>query len=292
MRKFIHHLFIPRESNNHRSKLLHHSSIWIVITLLLGLQLFLTSIKTTYPQVLGDAIDITSEQLLVLTNKDREKQNLPALALNGTLSEAARLKAEDMFARNYWAHNAPDGTTPWVFIKKAGYNYTYAGENLARGYTTSSEIVNAWMASPSHRDNMLSPNYVDVGFAVKQGRFQGEDTILVVEMFGNGTAVPPSEVKKEIIRDSQPVEENQPFYNFMTQQVLAAVKNSPVINIRTVTWFITLLLIGLFTSIFIIDSHIVAKKRIVRHTGHNLDHIFFFIALFVFIIIVSRGGIL
>ena len=90
-----------------------------------------------------------------------------------------------MFAKNYWAHVSPDGTTPWVFIKSAGYSYVYAGENLARGYNTSQDVVTAWMASPEHKQNMLSSNYQNVGFAIVTGNLTGEDTVLVVEMFGS-----------------------------------------------------------------------------------------------------------
>ena len=86
-----------------------------------------------------------------------------------------------MFSKDYWAHNAPDGTTPWVFIKNTGYNYIYAGENLARGFNSASDVINAWMNSPEHRQNVLSPNYQNVGFAVATGTLSGEDTVLVVE---------------------------------------------------------------------------------------------------------------
>src|SRR5258706_10350524 len=90
-----------------------------------------------------------------------------------------------MFAKDYWAHIAPDGTTPWSFIKGAGYNYVYAGENLARGYFSASDVVNAWMASPEHRENMLSSKFADVGFSAQNGKLTGEDTVLVVEMLGS-----------------------------------------------------------------------------------------------------------
>lgn len=142
-------------------------------------------VRTNYPSVLGTYSNISQDALLSITNQKRQEAGLPPLNLNGALSQAAAGKAADMFAKDYWAHIAPDGTTPWVFIKGAGYNYVYAGENLARGFTTPSDVVNAWMASPSHRENMLSSKYSDVGFAAETGRLSGEDTVLVVEMFGS-----------------------------------------------------------------------------------------------------------
>src|SRR3989338_7182361 len=106
------------------------------------------------------------------------------LELNPELSLAAEKKAEDMFARNYWAHNGPNGSTPWDFIKGAGYTYIYAGENLAKDFQNSNDVVQAWMKSPSHRENILRKEYQDIGFAVVNGVLNGEETTLVIQMFG------------------------------------------------------------------------------------------------------------
>src|SRR5207302_5413693 len=121
-----------------------------------------TNIKHTHPSVLGDSINIAAQDLLNLTNQERQKNGLAPLVMNDQLTNAAKMKAQDMFALNYWAHNSPTGTMPWDFIKKAGYDYEFAGENLARGFTSAPDIVTAWMNSPSHRENMLSPHYKDV----------------------------------------------------------------------------------------------------------------------------------
>src|SRR3990172_3890597 len=94
-------------------------------------------------------------------------------------------KAQDMLDYGYWAHNSPTGKSPWVFIRSSGYNYVYAGENLARGFATADSVMKAWMASPDHRANVLSANYEDVGFAVKLGKLNGEETVLIVEELGS-----------------------------------------------------------------------------------------------------------
>jgi uncharacterized protein YkwD len=185
MLDFLHHLFIPRESNNHRSKLLHHQSLLLTIVFLLaGLSVF-SYVQKDYPSVLGITANISVQDLLDQTNQKRRENGLQPLALNSQLTSAAEMKAADMFAKNYWAHVSPDGTTPWVFIKNSGYDYLYAGENLARGFTTATETTDAWMGSPTHRENLLSSNYKEVGFAVKAGTLTGSDTILVVQEFGN-----------------------------------------------------------------------------------------------------------
>src|SRR3989344_6873494 len=169
MKEFLHHLFIPRESNNYKAKLLHQTTLLLFIVFFIVGGLLLNITKTNYPTVLGISTDITSEQLITLLNQKRQENGLSTLSFSPELATAARNKANDMLSKNYWAHNSPDGVTPWVFLKEAGYNYVYAGENLARGFNNSLDVTNAWMASPTHRANVLSPNYSDVGFAVVIG---------------------------------------------------------------------------------------------------------------------------
>jgi len=88
-----------------------------------------------------------------------------------------------MITNNYWVHYAPDGTTPWLFIVSSGYQYKTAGENLAKGFDTSSGVVAGWMESPTHKANVLG-DYTDVGFAVTNGILMGSETTLIVAMYG------------------------------------------------------------------------------------------------------------
>ncbi|MBB0996344.1 hypothetical protein G6024_04370 [Dietzia maris] len=90
-----------------------------------------------------------------LTNAQRGAHDLPALATNELLRQSACHKAADMVQHNYFAHVAPDGTEPWHYFREAGYTYQHAGENLARNFTDDGAVVQAWMESPTHRDNVL-----------------------------------------------------------------------------------------------------------------------------------------
>ncbi len=122
--------------------------------------------------------------LVSMTNSARAENGLGALSTNSRLEAAAYAKANDMLEKDYFAHNSPDGKTPWDFIRGAGYNYTYAGENLAIGYANASELFNAWMNSSTHRDNILNSNFREIGISVVSGDFQGVETIVVVQEFG------------------------------------------------------------------------------------------------------------
>jgi hypothetical protein len=116
--------------------------------------------------VLAYATDIGVSGLLGSTNQQRSANGKSALTINGKLNNAAQAKANDMANRNYWSHNTPDGSPPWVFITNAGYSYSAAGENLAYGYNTSADTVAGWMASPTHKENLLNGGFTEVGFGV------------------------------------------------------------------------------------------------------------------------------
>ncbi len=146
--------------------------------------------KLRAPQVLGVAT-FSAQQIIDLTNAKRVQNGLGPLTYNGQLAAAAAAKAQDMFSVNYWAHNSPLGRTPWSFITGAGYRYIYAGENLARDFNDAGSVVDAWMNSPSHRENILDANFKEIGVAVASGKLTGVDGILVVQMFGTPVAAVP-----------------------------------------------------------------------------------------------------
>lgn len=323
MREFLHHLFLPRESNNHRAKLLHHKSLLIVIGLLLCGQLFLSYTEKEYSGVLGITANISTGELLSLTNQKRQEAGLAPLVLNDSLSQAAYKKAQDMLFKNYWSHNAPDGTTPWVFVKSSGYDYLFAGENLARGFTTAPDTISAWMNSPGHRDNMLSANYKDIGFAVVTGNLTGDETVLVVEMLGKRNADQNSQSIQagNQIAVSQPTSTpvtTLPSPTVFAQQVVtptptivipsptpslainispvdifvASVRSEPLVDRKTFTKRLALIIALVFLAVLVADLAIISRNKIVRIVAHNIDHIIFISILLLSILIMGRGIIL
>lgn len=227
-----------------------------------------------------------------MTNQEREKKQLAPLVLNDALSQAAALKAEYMLANNFWAHNGPDGTTPWYFFKEVGYNYTYAGENLARGFTDSSDVMTAWMNSPTHRENILSSNYEEIGFAVKKGKLLGEDTTLIVEMFGNTNALPVNAREQgnemNALQEKQVLPASDETGAGNSDNVV--LKTTSLLSSRALSSNIALFVLVAFIGGLILDMVVVYRKKITRVVGHNLDHIFFFAAI-IFIVVVSTRGL-
>lgn len=309
MINFLNHLFLPREKNNYRAGLLHHKILLNLTLLFVAAGLITSLIRTNYPSVLGLSSDISNQQLLILTNQQRQNNNLGALTDNSELDQAAVNKAADMFAKDYWAHNAPNGATPWTFIKATGYNYVYAGENLARGFNSASDVVNAWMNSPEHRQNVLSPNYQNVGFAVATGKLTGEDTVLVVEMLGStslggsvatqnsnppATAVAtgsPTATNTQPAVQSNPTSATIPVIN-VNGNLLGASVIQPLINSHSFVSLSAGAVLTLFILVLILDMLVVERKKVVRFVGHNLDHLFFLGAIFVVVLILLRGAII
>jgi uncharacterized protein YkwD len=132
----------------------------------------------------ANASDITSTKVIKLVNQAREEANVPVLNVSAQLQSAAEKKAQDMLEKDYFAHVSPEGKTPWDFIIASGYDYRYAGENLAINFTDAKEQQVAWMSSELHRKNILNSDYQEIGVAVKEGTIEGHKTIVTVQEFG------------------------------------------------------------------------------------------------------------
>ncbi|MCL5970887.1 MAG: CAP domain-containing protein [Patescibacteria group bacterium] len=309
MKEFLHHLFLPKATNNYRARILHHKFLLGFIVFFFSAGILMSFVRTNFPSVLGTFSDISTQQLLLLTNEKRQETGVAPLTVNDNLSQAAANKASDMFGKNYWAHNAPDGTTPWVFIKGAGYNYIYAGENLARGFNNASEVINAWMASPEHKKNMLSSNYQNVGFAVSTGKLNGEDTVLIVEMLGSANYAPPV-VAKELEKPAAvAVASGSPAaVAEIETETLGAQKRGvstkpkevavnylpqvrPLVNSQVLSQVSTRIILSIFIAILLLDMIVIERKKILRFVGHNLDHVFFFSLMLLVAIILAKGAI-
>ena len=103
-----------------------------------------------------------------LVNKERVKRGLAPLKYNYDLGWIARLKSKDMVNKNYFSHTSPTYGSPFTMMQSHGIKFVAAGENIAKGQKTPAEVMNAWMNSPGHRNNILSPIYTQIGVGVAQ----------------------------------------------------------------------------------------------------------------------------
>lgn len=182
LRKILKHFFIPHQGNNYHP----HSTrvfaffIYSLILLILNYLVFpLTGINSN--RVF--AADLTPDTVLELTNKERQKLGLPVLEQNEKLNSAAFFKGTDMIEKGYWSHFGPNGETPWQFIENSGYTFSFAGENLAKDFTSSESAVQAWMESKSHRENILNDKFTQTGIAIIKGKIDDKETVIIVQMF-------------------------------------------------------------------------------------------------------------
>ncbi len=176
--------FLPCRENNYRPTILGNKFLVSYLLILIFLKVFFVSFLVCFPKTNFFA-DISKSFLFELTNEDRKELSLNSLERNELLDRAALLKAQDMIENNYFSHVSPSGVTPWHWIKEVGYDYEAAGENLGIGFLDSEEIYQAWYDSVLHQKNLLNAKYDEMGIAILRGDFQGNETTVVVQLFGS-----------------------------------------------------------------------------------------------------------
>lgn len=310
MKEFLSHLFIPRRSNGHRSRALHFSSLFFYAILLCFIHVGLNSISHHSGLILGYASNISVTDLLTDTNLKRKENGLDPLVLNSQLSQAANAKAQNMFAEQYWAHVSPTGKDPWSFIHQFGYSYLYAGENLARDFGDSKSVVDAWMNSPSHRENLLNSHFKEIGFAVVNGKYGDYETTLVVQMFGAKSAAVPTVKTDQVQAVANVPEAVTPIVNTIlpaqpqditsqskvsgADQVVTAVSkpSSSSLSIFNITKIIFGVM-GIFLLVLLIlDSLVVFRNKTFRVASHNGAHFLILIGTVITIVLLDSGLII
>lgn len=126
---------------------------------------------------------LSKASIVVLTNADRVRWGVEELTRSPLLDFAAQMKANHMAIHGYFSHTGPQGQDSWHWFTVAGYFYTSAGENLAINFSDPTVLQKAWMASPTHRANIVRDIYTETGVGVAQGMYRGESTTFVVQFF-------------------------------------------------------------------------------------------------------------
>lgn len=234
MFRFLKNSFIPSENNNYEPHVLRAWPIAVVIgfsVLSFGAAQFLER-ELSKPD--GFLAAVVASVLVDLTNIDRAGEGLHSLTVNSTLVEAAQLKANDMAAKGYFAHNSPDGKTPWYWLGEAGYSFSYAGENLAVFFGDSEDVSRAWMNSPSHRANILNSHFTEIGIATAEGVYQGRQTVFVVQMFGTPSALPPIATLESNFVSENPTQEVEGEVGGETAVTITEENSGPIERIDTI----------------------------------------------------------
>jgi len=317
LKDFLVKTFIPHDKNNHHPTILQSGGLSLFLVALVVGQA-VANFQSGGGKVLGYATNISAPEIIRLTNVERNNVGLKSLTENSSLDTAAGLKAADMFAKNYWAHYAPDGTSPWYFFNLVGYQYSTAGENLARDFATSSGVVAAWMASPGHKANILNENFTEIGVAVANGNLLGEDTTLVVQLFGRpvvlssspvvnvnktppSSSVPssqgsPAKVEAQLqfpsgSAQSKSVEgnanETTPLSNISQRQPILSVFQNASSSQK-----VTLALLLIISIFLLIDSTILYRKRQMRNGSHSFAHLSVLLLLLLVCLLYGKGFVL
>lgn len=185
LRRTLKNLFVAHEGNKRHPHLLRGDIALGVLAFVIFLELGVLSQVFVFSRVQTMLASVLPGVITALTNEARADEALPSLVPNPVLEQAAQDKAEDMASRGYFSHESPDGTLPWYWFDKHGYKYKFAGENLAIDFTDSTALVDAWLASPKHKENIVKGSYTDIGIGMATGTYQGRETIFVVQFFGS-----------------------------------------------------------------------------------------------------------
>ncbi|HAS68630.1 MAG: hypothetical protein UV06_C0008G0005 [Candidatus Collierbacteria bacterium GW2011_GWA2_42_17] len=273
-------LFAPHPHNNHKAKILWPRSIVILIGLFIMGRSIVDITIGLKPGVLGFASQIDPDKVIELTNAERLSVGVTILKENSELDQAALAKATDMFENNYWAHVSPTGTEPWYFVTQSGYEYKHAGENLARDFSNPKDVVTAWMASPTHRQNLLDNRYKDIGVAVVDGYINGVETTIVVQLFGS--------TQSTVAKIASTTVTNTVFAKEAPEKLIPSSGLSPMDLSRA--WSLAFVVLIMFA--LSLDWIFVLRYNIIRISGKTWAHLTYFAALAIIILIIRQGIVL
>lgn len=310
----LRHWFFPHLTNNFRARLLHNAGYLAILGIFLSLSLFVRTLESSRFHILGFTSSVTIEEIVAEINNERLAAGLAPLKYNEVLADAARRKAANMFEENYWAHNSPSGLSPWVWFNQAGYSYTHAGENLAKDFASTDRAVSAWMASPTHKANILNDKYQETGVAVVPGSLLGKDTVLVVQLFGSTASsgsVPQPAVPT--VAQVQGVAQTTPAPTIVPETPIVTPTALPVMELKELVVtpspsarlaaklglsgfdlkkLISLATTGLLILVLLADVAIAENKKLSRRVGKNWAHILYINVILILVTIVNAGSII
>ena len=202
-KRLLKHFVVPHRGTAFRPHAFRHKTLSMYLAALIIIQIAFGITLYSGPEVMGDDTENLKTNIVTLTNIERTKTASGVLYESETLNIAAENKLDDMFEKGYWDHTGPNGETAWEFISETGYRYEVAGENLARGFASSKDVMSAWMESPTHKDNILNSRFQEIGLAVGTGQVKGATTTVIVQLFGRPKTAFASEQTENTSLDNE-----------------------------------------------------------------------------------------
>lgn len=178
---------IPHQGNNYHPASFDSKRIAFHATSAVVIKVFVFIFLAILPEAAWLTPDVLFEQenqIVVMTNEMRKDIGIEILKDNQDLKKAAFGRAQDMMIKNYFAHTSPEGYRFSKWIDDVGYRYSVAGENLAIGFSDAKSAMEGWKASPTHYDNLIDPDYEEIGVSAVSGFFGESETVLVAQLFG------------------------------------------------------------------------------------------------------------
>ena len=281
---FHHHLldyFFPHPRNNHRPHIFSALSVAVLVLAVITFEAGYL-VQTRFVFLKTDFLAaVLPSALIALTNEDRTAYGLQEVTESALLSIAAQTAAEDMAAGGYFSHVSPDGKNPWYWLNQAGYRYSYAGQNLAVNFTDSEIVQTAWMASPTHRANIVKREYTEVGFGTAHGMYEGRETTFVVEFFATPAAPAPAPIVIAVAEPS-PIEAltSTAPVQVLGSETVAPVPAASVVLIKKTEWLASLLasplntLLVILSILFLVVAISFMAALLMRHKVHHPSVVF------------------
>ena len=193
----LQNLFIPHRHNRFRPRFFRVRTVVLVLLLAVSIEAASFALPAYFEKKGLYTAEVLQGAIASLSNAEREKAGLSELIEDPLLNEAATLKAQDMAKNGYFAHTSPAGVTPWHWFNEVGYEYEYAGENLALHFTESEAVVAGWVGSPTHYENIIKKQYTHMGTGIAKGMYDGVESVFVVQVYARPLAIAVP-VEKEV----------------------------------------------------------------------------------------------
>ncbi len=156
---------------------------------------------------------LTKEGIIEETNRQRKLFEREVLSENEKLNQIAEKKLDNMFKEQYFAHISPNGLGVSDIAKETTYDYLIIGDNLALGtYKDDESVVDAWMNSKGHKENILMERYTEIGVAAKKGIYEEREIWIAVQVFAMPSSACPEideDLEKEIKEMEKEVREKE-----------------------------------------------------------------------------------